>query len=301
MYLSIIFACEDSVYRLGLWRPRKFQQFCRISFVAKSRASQLLRVLMLGSALSVTTELNCQTLDQLDRALQSAGYQRYNPPRANWGPGFVFAGDIDNGRIRNVEEICPNLYDDVAEPQSTNIVLANYSANDSFSLSLAITFLRGLLGGKAKLVPLEKEDSVQVQWENIRELSYSRMHQWLESGEPRPIAKRCRLAIEDLKAKGLFKDRIFVIMRAVAPERLTYDFSRTTSAQGNASVAISPELEAAANGKIQVKDNTHLQTEQRLYIGYAPPAKVEEWLPANLLSGEIVGVRVSGTHLELEN
>ena len=270
----------------------------RYFYAIAVRASFLLSLVVI-LAVSSARELKSQTLDQLDRALHSAGYQRYDPPRANWGPGFVFAGDVVQGKIRNVEEICPNLYADAAEPQATNIILADYAATDSFSLGLAITFLKKLTGGSVNLAPIEKEDSVQVRWENIHELSYSHMHQWLESGEPRPIEKRCRLAIEDLIAKGRFKDRIFVILRAVAPERLTYDFSRSVRAQADASISLPSQLGANASGKVQVKDNTHLQTEERLYIGYAAPAKLEEWLPANLLSGEIVGVRASDTHLEL--
>jgi hypothetical protein len=50
-----------------------------------------------------------QDLQPLDKALRSVGYQMYSPPRENWGPGFVFSGDIVQGRITNVREICPNI------------------------------------------------------------------------------------------------------------------------------------------------------------------------------------------------
>lgn len=45
-----------------------------------------------------------QDLAPLEQALSNSGYKLYNPPRENWGPGFVFAGDVTNGKIRLTSE-----------------------------------------------------------------------------------------------------------------------------------------------------------------------------------------------------
>ena len=239
-------------------------------------------------------------LTKLDRALETAGYRRYNPPRTNWGPGFVFAGDVVDHRIANVQAICPDLYANSGEPQTAEIVLSDYAAKDNFSFGLAVNFLKEQLKGGFDLGTIEREGSVDIQWVNIREMSYSHMDKWLETGEPRPIAKPCRLAIDDIKSKNRFKDRIFVIVRAVAPEKLVYDFSRAAKMQAGASGEFLNTLKGSAQGQAQMTDSTRLQITRRMYIGYASPLKLEDWTPTNLLSGEIVGVRASKSNLIIE-
>ena len=167
-----------------------------------------------------------QDLGPLDKALNAAGYRLYNPPRENWGPGFVFSGDVANGKITNVREICPNLYADLEAPRSVAVILPDYDANDSFSFGVAVNFLKGLLGLNVDVDKVQRERSISVKWKNLSETSYADIDKWLESGEPRPIAKLCRLAIEDLKARKQFDDRIFVMVRAVAPKRSSLTFRK---------------------------------------------------------------------------
>jgi hypothetical protein len=241
-----------------------------------------------------------QDFESLNRTLHAAGYQLYIPPRQNWGPGFVFAGEIVNDRITNVEEICPNLYADLGSPEGAAVVLGDYRAADTYSFGLTLDFLKGLLGGALDLGRVERERTADVRWHNVREISYSHMDQWLETGEPRPIAKRCRLAIEDLQAKNRFKGRIFVIVRAIAPESLIFDFSRAINTEVGPSVKFSGQLKVAAQGKGEIKNDTLLEVKQRLFIGYAPPVKIQDWLPTGLVSGEIIRVRGAPTSLVLE-
>jgi hypothetical protein len=230
-----------------------------------------------------------QNLAVLERALQKAGYQLYNPARANWGPGFVFAGDVVNGRIKNVVEICPTLYRDLDPPRGTTIVLSDFKSEDGFSWGLALNFLKGLLGGKLDL-GAEGEQKAEVKWQNIQEMSYPQMVGWLESGEPRPIAPQCHAAIEDLKLKKLFEGRVFVIVRAVAPESLMYDFTRALQGQGGASGRISEGIRAELQGKGRVKNETQLEITQRLYVGYAAPIKLKDYVPTGLVGEPIVEV-----------
>jgi hypothetical protein len=248
---------------------------------------------------STTRAAVAQTLEPLEGQLKAAGYQLYKPPRSNWGPGFVFTGDIAGDRIIKVEEVCPNLYD-IEAPQASRIDLGNYSAEGSFSLGLAIRFLKALLGVDLNVDQVEREHKVAVKWRNLREFSFSHMDQWLESGQPRPIAKKCSLAIDDLKAKNQFADRVFVIVRAVAPESLVYDFSESLTTQGSASAQLLQGVKANAQVKGQMKDGTHLEISQFLFVGYAPPVKLKDWLPTGQVSGDIVKVRGVQSNLTIE-
>jgi hypothetical protein len=247
---------------------------------------------------------HAQDLGALEQAMIQAGYHLYNPPRTNWGPGFVFSGDVNNGRIINVQEICPNLYVDLEAPTGATVVLPDFKAEDKFTFRLALDFLKRLVGAdnsaKLELVRLEHERKVEVQWQDVREFAYSKVDQWLKSGEPRPVEQRCRSAIDDLRAKGRFKDRVYVIARAVAPEVLTFDFARSTAGEVGANATLGQALEAAAQGRAEVHNNTELRVKQRLFVGYAAPIKLEEWLPTGLVSGGIVGVRGTPADLLIE-
>ena len=266
---------------------------CRDRHYAWSFVLALMLVAMAGIRCAVA-----QDLAALEKLLHAAGYQLYNPARADWGPGFVFAGDVVNGRISNVEEICPNLYSNMSL-KGAAVVLANYKADDSFSFGVALNFLKNILGDKLDIGGMA-QDKVDVSWKNMREMSYTHMDQWLETGEPRPVAARCRAAIEDLKLKNRFKDRIFVITRAVAPEALVYDFSRAAHADVNGSANFMRGLDVAVQGKGHITNGTQLVVDQHLFVGYAPPIKIDDWLPSHLVSGEIVQVRGRTSDLIVE-
>jgi hypothetical protein len=251
-------------------------------------------------ALSFSTEgTKAQSLRPLEQALNAAGYQLYNPPRANWGPGFVFAGDIVQGRITNVREICPNLYGDTEAPQSADILLPNYSARDKISFSATLRFLKSVFGLNFDLDKVEQEHSVEVKWQNIRESSYTEMDKWLADGKIKPIPIQCRRAIESLQGRNAFADRVFVIVRAVAPESLIYDFSSAANGQGSASAALLTEAQAKVQGSGANTAATQLEIRKRLYVGYAAPVKLSEWTDPGLSSGELVKVKGQSTDLRI--
>src|SRR6266571_9177889 len=118
-------------------------------------------------------------LGPLEQALRNAGYQLYNPPRANWGPGFVFAGNVTNGRITNVEEVCPSLYTDVGSQDGVAIAMPDYTAKDDFTFQLSMNFLKKLIGAELDLGRVERERAADIKWRNVREVSYTRADQWL--------------------------------------------------------------------------------------------------------------------------
>jgi hypothetical protein len=240
-----------------------------------------------------------QDFSALEKLLREAGYQLYNPPRANWGPGFVFTGDTVNGRITNVEEVCPNLYSNMGPLKGSTVILADYHASDSMSFNAAVDFLKSLTVGALNLGGAAQR-TVDVRWKNVQEFSYTHIDKWLKTGEPRPVEKRCRAAIDDLKVKNRFKDRVFVMVRAVAPEVLIYDFSKMAEADAKASAKLIQELNAAAEGKGHLGSETQLLIEKQLYLGHAAPIKIDEWLPTHLQSGDIIQIRGTDTDLSLE-
>jgi hypothetical protein len=262
------------------------------------RHAQLLLVIV--ALTGVVAVAAGQDLTFLQRTLQEYDYQLYVPPRANWGPGFVFAGDVVKGRMKNVEPVCPSLYENVGLPESTAVILPDFKAEDRYSFSLAIDFLRGLFGGRVDLGAVERDRKVEVRWHNLQEMSYPKMVAWLKNGEPRPITKPCRAAIEDLKIKNQFKDRVFVIVRAVAPETLVYDFTRALSSDAAVSGQFAETWKAEARGKGQIVSETQLEIKHRLYIGYAAPVKIVDWLPSGLQSGDIVAVLGARENITIE-
>ena len=262
-----------------------------VTFAGKAFASC---VLLVVGAIAAPA----QDLSPLKRALGE--YQPYDPPRANWGPGFVFAGNVAAGRISNVEELCPNLYADVEAPQSAAIALADYNASDGFSFGASLRFLKGLFGLNFDVEKIGAERTIDVKWQNLREYSYTGMDKWLETGEPRPIAKRCRLAIDELKAKNLFKDRVFVVVRAIAPTSMIYEFARAVDAKGSASARLWQDVQADARIGAALKNGTRLEIRERMFIGYIPPKKLREWLPTGHVSSEIVRVTGGTTDLVID-
>jgi hypothetical protein len=266
--------------------------FIRLCKVA--RAS--LTCLILACAVDIA---NAQDLGALERALNAAGYQLYNPPRSNWGPGFAFYGDIVDGKITNVREICPNLYGDVDAPRSADILLPDYTAKDSLSFSAAIRFLKGLFGFNVDVDKVEQERSIEVKWQNIRETSYSEMDKWLRDGTIRPIPIQCRRAIESLQGRRTFENHVFVIIRAVAPESLKYDFSAAAKAQGSASAQLWKESQAKVQAGMASTVGTQLEIRQRLYVGYSRPVRLTEWIDSGKSSGELFGVKGVPTDLEI--
>jgi hypothetical protein len=218
-------------------------------------------------------------------------YHPYDPPRANWGPGFVFSGDVRGGRISNVKEVCPNLYADTEAPQDTPIAFADYNASEGLSFAASLRLLKGLFGLNFDIDQIARERTVDVKWQNVREHSYTAMDQWLESGQPRPIAARCRLAIDDIKAKNQFADRIFVIFRAAAADSVVYEFDAAANGAGSASAQLWRDAQASAKVTADFKNGTKLEIKQRLFVGYISPMKLVDWLPTGQASGEITGVK----------
>jgi hypothetical protein len=112
-----------------------------------------------------------RSVSRLEQSLRSAGYHLYNPIRSNWGPGFVFSGDVSNGRIVRIDEICPNLYADATAPNQSKILLPNYKTEDNSSLRIALDYLKkasGFANDDADLARIEQQRTADITWGNIR-------------------------------------------------------------------------------------------------------------------------------------
>jgi hypothetical protein len=254
---------------------------------------------VLSALLASAGAAAAQDLGPLKKALGE--YQPYDPPRANWGPGFVFTGEVAQGRLSKIEEVCPNLYADLEAPQSAAIALPDYNTGEGLSFAASLRFLKGLLGLNVDIDKLAGERMIDVKWQNLREYSYTGMDKWLESGEARPVARRCRLAIDELKAKNRFKDRVFVIVRAIAADSLIYEFGTAANAAGSASAQLWAGVQADAKMSASIKNGTRLEIKQRLFMGYISPTNLREWLPTGLVSGEIIKVAGDKTPFIIEN
>jgi hypothetical protein len=145
----------------------------------------------------------------------------------------------------------------------------------------------------------EREQSIRIRWDRLREASYTEMDKWLKTGEPRPVALRCKRAIEDLLAKGEPSNRIFIMARAVATDGLSYDFSSASKANASVSVDLLEQVKTKARGGLEIKNSTILEIKQPLFIGYAPPLQLQKWAPTGLSSPGIVSVFGASTSLTI--
>jgi len=197
-----------------------------------------------------------------------------------------------------VDEVCPNLYADVKAPESTVIALPDGTGTYGVFFEAALRFLKGLLGLNSTYVSnIASERKISVRWQEMREYSYDAMDKWFESGESRPIARRCRLAIDDLKAKHRFKARVFVIVRAISAESLTYEFGAVASGEGSASAQLWKDLNASAQAKAALSNGTRLEIKNRLFVADMAATRLRDWLP--LGQGEIVKMTGDKTDLHI--
>lgn len=255
--------------------------------------SQIAAVLFLVALLLGGCFSNKPKITGLEKSIEP--YALYYPIRENWGPGFVFSGDIVDGKIQNVEEICSNLYGDEQISDSSSIFLANYSGKDEKSLDIGVQLLKRVAGEKnaatLNLADIKSVDDVDISWGDLRETSYARAEQWLKKGEPRPVEGRCESAIDDLKAKGKFIGRVFIITRALSAGSVSYEFNHLRRAGGEAKVKVHEVVEAQVAATWKVTGDTSLSINKQVYIGYAKPALLEEWVPTGLVSPGIVSVK----------
>jgi hypothetical protein len=126
------------------------------------------------------------------------------------------------------------------------------------------------------------------------------MDKYLFSGEPRPVERRCRAAIDDLKLKHRFEGRVFVIPRSLATNQLIFDFSRALSVQAGVSANFIPRLTAGVQGRAELKDGTRLEIRDTFFVGYASPIAIKTWLPSGLVGAGIDEVKGEQSSLIIE-
>jgi hypothetical protein len=258
---------------------------------------------IVGASIFLSSMAEAQNLSQLEQSLESNGYHLYKPLRSNWGPGFVFSGDISGRGIGGPVEICPNVYADLTAPNQSKILLPNYKAEDRLSLRVALDYLKKITGfanDDADLARIEQQRTADITWGDIRELSYTDMDKYLLSGEPRPIQRRCQAAINDLKLRNRFEGRVFVISRSLATNQLIFDFSRALSVQAGVSANFIPRLTAGIQGRAELKDGTRLEVRDTFFVGYASPIAIKTWLPSGLVGDEIHEVKGEQSGLIIE-
>jgi len=231
------------------------------------------------------------------------GYALYEPVRTNWGPGFVFTGEVKNGKIKNVEEICPSLYGESPVTEA-GVFLPDYSGASNTDINIGLSMLESVIGkdntAKINLAKYKDNKSVVVKWSSINEVSIPRSMGWMESGEPRKIKKQCFSVIEDLKARGEFEGRTFIITRAIKASSIDYNFDRAIDGDAGVELKFKELFDANAGGKWTSTGKTSLKVTSDVFVGYKTPKLLKDWVPTGLVAGEIATVSLEDSDLVIE-
>ncbi|MGU3559418.1 hypothetical protein [Methylobacterium radiotolerans] len=231
--------------------------------------------------------------------MEAAGYRPYIPPRANWGPGFVFTGTIRDGKISDVEEVCSNIYGQKIRAKSNSVLLPAYKEDNRVAISGLIEILKGALRSRSinAGAAFDQGKTTEIRVSDAKEYSYTDEDKWIKEGVARPIAPRCLAAINDLKLKGKFDGRTFIIARAVAAEKFVYDVKdRGLALKLEGSLANVADIKVLASGN--ASGETHIEFGHSMFIGYAPPYLITEWVPTGRVSASEI-VKVKGEALDL--
>ena len=142
------------------------------------------------------------------------GYRPLVPPRADFGPGFVFTGHMDGNTLVREDVLCQNLYPQI-KPQDPTVVLNNYSisskAGGDINISLLDRIFRFLKWGPTSLDAKYGQGADYTVNLGSASESYIPLSDMWKSGKPIPVDPNCHAKIADLRLNNQFTDRVFVV------------------------------------------------------------------------------------------
>ena len=253
---------------------------------------------------SVSKEPNFSRLDSILSSLNPP-MTRFNPARSDWGPGFVFEGDVIDGVIRNISPICENILGDSPFTEA-NIKLANYTVESDSEFKVSIEFLKNLIkeenSAKLDLSSIRNKEDATIIWSDTKNQYYRLEDIFLNSGEPRPIPVKCISAINLLKDRGKYEKRVFIILSTISATKFKYEFNEEKISKIGIDTNIADTLTGVAGVDFSSKGKTDLEISgEKLFIGYAKPVLVVNWIPSGLISGDQFSVDVEPVNYTLEN
>lgn len=240
---------------------------------------------LFGIAISLSISPHIAYGKDLGDLVKDQGYRLYQPLRENWGPGTVFVGKVSGGKLRVDRAICPRIFSTVM-PSKSHVALPNYSAVSESDLNLGIGLLDKVVGtGNAANLRMgyKAPRNVSVTWGPLEEHAYFAASAFTPSGQIAEIDAACYAAINDLRRRGKLKSA-WVIDRAISTSEMHYTFKR-----GNESVpsggSIGGDLKLAgiisltANAGVSIRDETTLVVNRPLFVAYARPVPLADFVP----------------------
>jgi hypothetical protein len=234
------------------------------------------------------------------------GYRPLIPPRADFGPGFVFIGHMDGHALVREGVVCPNLYPQIT-PKDVAVVLNNYSisskAGGDINISLLDRILRFLHLGTTSLDAKYGQGADYTVNLGSASESYIPLSDMWKGGKPIPVDPKCHAAIADLRLNNQFTDRVFVVSRSLTVKGLTYTFDKSSDASIRITTEIADVVKAGGQASVSMSStgsNTVLDIKTPIHLGMVVEI-IDRWVPSGAVSAQpevtISGHPVTGPYL----
>ena len=231
------------------------------------------------------------TQETVTDLVEKAGFEPYTPFRSNWGPGFLYTGDLSNPN-----PVCPNVYgnqisfDDLENP---DLVFQDIKQDNENSFSLTIGFLEDLLGdensAKLSLGSVANSNEIDLKWGPVKEYTYYESSAF-EDGKPRPIHIDCLGPLRVRKANGTLEE-VKIITRAMAVKSLSFSAASVSSGEGGLDVTVGKALDASlGDGKWKYKDDRSLEINSPMILGTANSRRLVDFAETLEVSGSIARI-----------
>ena len=233
------------------------------------------------------------------------GYRPLVPPRADFGPGFVFTGHMDGNALVREGVVCKNLYPQIT-PKDVAVVLNNYrissKAGGDINISILDRILRFLGLGKTSLNA--KYGGAFDYTANLGSASesYITLSDMWKGDKPIPVDRNCHAAIENLRFNNQFTDRVFVVSRSLTVKGLTYTYNKSSDAAVGFTTEIADAVKAGGQASISMSStgsNTVLDIKTPIHLGIVVEI-IDRWVPSGAVSAQpeatISGHPVSGSY-----
>lgn len=215
------------------------------------------------------------------------GYRSLSPPRADFGPGFVFTGALTKNKFRVRDVVCQNLYPQL-KAKDEPVVLTNRTFSNTSGVGLDLSLLDRMLsflglGSASFEANYTGKVGYTVFLGSASEVYIPLGDMW--NGEaPVEVDRKCHSAIEELKRKGQFVDSVFVVSRALTINGLSFKFDKGTDISGK----FVDDLEKIAKGEARIsvsksESGTNTRIDLPIHLGVVVQ-QIEHWVPSGAVA-----------------
>jgi hypothetical protein len=264
----------------------------------------MIKIATFSFVVALSTIASAQSLKNLERELSSLNpsMRLFNPPRSDWGPGFVFSGQVKKGKMSGVRPVCLFLFD--GNPNTilteSEVALSNISSIKSRGFDASVGALSKALGPEnaAKLeLKNARKSNLKVEWGDVIH-RYIADESLFSNGRRVPVRQECRAAIEQ-SATVRPKDSLFIVWSVLQPSALDFSFSADKDgALRLVAPSIGTDVNAGAGITWNRNDERTLRLKGGLNVGYAVAA-LSEYVLAPTMGGNLADIKLEKKNLVL--